>query len=130
MIAVLLVAATLALAPAPSTADRTLTAAAQSARAAAGARPLRTDPVLTVMAQRWAQRMAADGRLRHSGLMLRRGMLGENVGTGPTPEAIATAFDASPTHHANAVSPTWRRIGVGTATATDGALFVTELFAQ
>lgn len=70
-------------------------------------------------AQAWAERLASDGYLHHSnltdGIHVRWCSLGENVGMGPTVQAIEQAYMASPGHRANILATRWNGVGVGYA---------------
>jgi uncharacterized protein YkwD len=54
-------------------------------------------------------------------------LLGENVGRGPSVEAIHQAFMESESHRANVLGD-FDRMGVGIARADDGTLFATVVF--
>jgi len=56
--------------------------------------------------------------------------VGENVGVGPSVDAIETAFMNSPEHRANILDPDYTEIGIGTAVGKDGRLYVTQDFRQ
>jgi uncharacterized protein YkwD len=70
-------------------------------------------------AQAWAERLASDGYLHHSslsaGISVRWCSLGENVGSGPSVNAIEQAYMASPGHRANILATRWNGVGVGYA---------------
>jgi hypothetical protein len=53
--------------------------------------------------------------------------LGENVGYGPSAGSIESAFMASPEHRANILG-NYTQIGVGVAVASDGSLYIDELY--
>jgi hypothetical protein len=53
--------------------------------------------------------------------------VGENVGMGPNPSILHTAFMGSPSHKANILGD-YDRVGVGADRAPDGTMFVTVLF--
>ena len=86
-------------------------------------------------AQAWAKKLAADGALSHSKLTDGYGSetswcyLGENVGMGPSLEAIEAAFMASPSHRANIVSWNYDHIGTGVVyVESTGYYFVVQEF--
>jgi len=54
--------------------------------------------------------------------------VGENVGVGPSVDAIENAFMNSPEHRANILDPDYTEIGIGTAVGKDGRLYVTQDF--
>jgi uncharacterized protein YkwD len=121
-------------APAPEAPSPAVQLLAQlnARRADAGLAPLALEPEPVAVAQRWAEAMAANGRIAHRA-DLTEGMpstwrnLGENVGTGPTIDDIHRAFVASPTHDANLVEPRYTSVGIGVA-EVDGQLYVAEEF--
>ena len=53
--------------------------------------------------------------------------VGENVGVGPTVDAIADAFMQSPEHRANILDNDYTEVGVGT-TVANGRIWVAEVF--
>lgn len=55
-------------------------------------------------------------------------VLGENVGMGPNAVGIDEAFDHSPDHYANEVNTAYTQVGIGTATSSDGYLWITVDF--
>ena len=56
--------------------------------------------------------------------------LGENVGMGPSVNAINVAFDNSPEHYANEINPNYTEAGVGIVINPNGEIFVTIDFEQ
>jgi uncharacterized protein YkwD len=118
--------------PAPASPAAQLLDQLNGRRAAVGLAPLTLAPEATLVAQSWAQAMAANGRITHR-TDLTAGMprtwikLGENVGSGPSPDDIHRAFVASPTHDANIVDPRFTSVGIG-VTEVDGQLYVAEEF--
>lgn len=102
-------------------------------RASKGIAPLSTDGRLQGLAQPWANKLAADRALSHrSDLSNTPGnwtSVGENVGTGPSVDAIFNALVASPGHYKNMVNPAFTSIGVGVATGSDGRLYTAHNFA-
>ncbi|MGH7358549.1 MAG: CAP domain-containing protein, partial [Candidatus Rokuibacteriota bacterium] len=84
----------------------------------------------------WAQHMASGGcggGICHSNLSdgvsgdWRR--LGENVGRGPSVDAIHQALVNSPGHYANLVDPGFRLVGVGVLNI-NGTLWVAQVFME
>ena len=75
--------------------------------------------------------MATEHRLFHNSSLPSQvkewNVLGENVGRGPSIDAIHEAFMASPTHHAQIVAKDYRSFAVGVHEA-NGELWVTEIF--
>jgi uncharacterized protein YkwD len=108
--------------------------AANADRGAAGLPTLTASPALIAKAQAWADQLAQRHGLSHSRLTdgAPEGWLklGENVGMGPTIDAVEQGFMASPAHHANIVDPAFNWIGTGVATASDGTVFVVQVFGQ
>jgi uncharacterized protein YkwD len=94
-------------------------------RAAAGCRPLSTDPKLTELAQDFSAEMAARGFFDHTdpdgktpwdrAAALGIGNLGgENIAEGqPTAQAVMDAWMNSPGHRANILDCDYRTIGIG-----------------
>jgi uncharacterized protein YkwD len=105
---------------------------ANSTRREAGLPELVPSPALIEKAQAWADELARQGTLSHSTLTDRVPdgwlKLGENVGKGPSIEAVHAGFVGSPAHHANLVDPSFNWIGTGVATASDGTIFVVQVF--
>jgi hypothetical protein len=102
-------------------------------RAAHGVQPLRVYGELVGVARGWADHMAADGAISHNGNLSGQVSapwlkLGENVGTGPTVDALMKAFIASPGHYKNLVDPSFNYIGVGVTFGPDGTMFTTHDF--
>lgn len=102
-------------------------------RANAGAAPLTADPVLTSVAQSWANNMASSGVLSHNPNLSTQApsgwtVIGENVGDGFSLQATYNALVASPDHYANMVNKSFNRTGVGVATDSAGQVWVTEDF--
>ena len=95
---------------------------------------VRGDALAMKKAQAWSNRMAATGRLEHTGGGSRldtRGVTGwcsyyENVGYGPTVQDVHKRFQSSRTHRANMLSRT-HRIGVGVA-RKGNMVWVTEIY--
>lgn len=102
-------------------------------RAARGLSVLTPSPHAMDKAQAWAEHLAAEHNLKHSNVT--DGMpdgwrrLGENVGSGPDVGAIFAALLLSPSHRANLVDPRWNWAGTGVASASDGTVYVVQVFA-
>ena len=82
-------------------------------------------------AQAWADHLAAVGNLSHSDLHATLAATGaraaaENVGVGPSVEAVHQGLLGSPPHLANLVGP-YTHVGVGVARNGD-RVFVVQLF--
>ena len=121
-------------APAPSDAAAQLAAFVNQAREAQGAPVIVRSPELDAEARRWAEEMAANGRLRHSSLrrLLSLGFarVGENVGRGNVESFVLhETFLASPAHRSTILDPRWTVMGVGAVTV-NGELWATEVFGQ
>ncbi len=104
-----------------------------AAREEAGLEPLVADIGLIASARGHTAGMIEQGDLFHSssGELTSYAsdweLLGENVGRGPSVEAIHQAFMESESHRANVLGD-FDRIGVGMARAADGVLFTTVVF--
>lgn len=85
-------------------------------------------------AQNWANYLASIGSLQHSnvaeGADAGWWMLGENVGLGPSVEAIEAAFMNSPGHRANILNPEFNWAGAGVAVSSNGTVFVVQVFGK
>lgn len=84
------------------------------------------------IAQAWSQHLASTGTLAHDRQLANLApsewmKLGENVGTGPTCDAIATAFWNSPEHKVNIMDPAFSVVGIATVDV-NGIIYVTEDF--
>lgn len=104
------------------------------ARERAGLSPYETNADLAGIARTHSQKMAESGTIYHStnlASVAPRGWksLGENVGMGPTCDAIHNAFMNSPSHRANVLEPKFAFVGVGVVIASN-TIFVTEVFMQ
>ena len=102
-------------------------------RASLGLGGLNTNGTLVAKAQQWAEQMAAAGDISHSNLADGAPdewtRLGENVGRGPSVEAIHNALVASPDHYKNLTDPGFRYVGVGVVNA-NGTYYVSEVFME
>lgn len=106
-----------------------------AARAGQGLAPLRRDPGVQGVAQRWSQLMVGSGALAHNaalGAQLPAGARGggENVGRDDRGGAAALhrAFLASEGHRANVLNPTYDTVGIGVERDAVGQLWVTVDF--
>jgi hypothetical protein len=107
--------------------------AVNAARSAAGAAPLSLQGDLLRISRAWSQTMATAGQLFHDPNLTKLApfnwqALGENVGTGPTCDAIAQAFVNSPEHRRNILDPAFTTVGVGVVDSDGGTVWVTEDF--
>jgi hypothetical protein len=133
----LVASATVAVRPAAATADpgaeADFVARTNALRASRGLAPFGVNGTLTAKARGWAEHMAAVGAISHSNLPdgapaeWRR--LGENVGRGPSVDAIHNALVASPEHLKNLTDPGFQSVGVGVVNA-NGTLYVAEVFME
>jgi len=107
--------------------------AINSARGSAGVGSLSVNGALVTMARTWSATMAAAGHIYHNPSLTTLAPsnwlnLGENVGVGPTCEALVQAFMNSPEHRANILDPAFSTVGVGVVDTADGTIYVTEDF--
>ncbi len=121
--------------------ERRLLAMVNRVRRAHGLSPLTVDASLRSAARQHAQDMALRGYVGHgslNGQTLRDRLarvvppgvhVSENVAVVQTIEQGHTAFVASRPHLHNMLDPTFRRIGIGVATAGDMGITITEDFA-
>jgi len=100
-------------------------------RADAGRAALKWHTQATSVARAHSNDMADDGELRHNpnlaGQMSNWRALGENVGQGPSVDAIHTAFMNSPSHRSNILDAAYTHVGIGVV-ERDGSIWVTEVF--
>jgi uncharacterized protein YkwD len=105
-----------------------------ASRAQAGVPTLLPSPHAMDKAQAWADELARNGSLSHSNLP--DGMpegwmtLGENVGKGPSLDAVFQGFLQSPRHRANLLNGSFNWGGTGVAIGADGTVFVVQVFAK
>lgn len=130
--AVLLVAT--GAAPATASADEVATRLNQ-ARSAAGVPPLARSSAMDVVAQRWSQRMAADGALGHNPSYSQQIPSGwdraaENVAYGGDVASVHQSLMGSPPHRANMLDRDLSSVGVGHAVDQQGRVWVTQVFAR
>jgi len=103
-------------------------------RTSRGLPALTSDPLLTSIAAGWSDHLLALGSLVHNLALsseLPSGWTkwGENVGDGPSPQAVETAFMNSPPHRANILGA-YDLVGVCAAQRADGIVFITIDFEQ
>ena len=117
----------------PASAEREFVVRINELRAGLGIAPLTTDAGLTAMAREWAGTMAAAGQIFHRPNLAAAApdptwiKLGENVGVGPSVQALHDAFVASPAHYRNLVDPEFREVGIGVVLVGD-PIYVAENF--
>src|SRR3954468_15620234 len=105
-----------------------------SARASHGLSSYSVASDLTSVAQQHAESMARNQSLYHnsslgSDVCCWRSV-GENIGEGQSESQIENAFMNSAPHRENILSSSFTQIGVGTATDSNGTLWVDEVFRQ
>jgi hypothetical protein len=105
------------------------------ARAAHGLSVLAVSGRLDSIAGSWAQHMAVTHTLSHNPNLTTEAppnwtKLGENVGEGPSVDAIDSAFAHSPEHYANMVDSAFQYVGVAVATDSSGQLWVVQDYMQ
>jgi hypothetical protein len=104
-----------------------------SERAKVGLPKLTSDGGIVSMSRSHSQAQASAHRIYHSTIMrnlLSRCLLvGENVGRGPTVDAIHKALMNSPSHRHEILGATFDRAGVGVA-VDDTYIYVTQMFCQ
>lgn len=131
LVAVLLTAAGIALAPAAHAGGGAIVSMINSARASRGLPALASSGELASVAASWSRQMASTGTLAHNpGLTTQVSgyrYVGENVGYGPDEATIHQAFMNSATHRANILDRDYTQIGVAVV-ASGGRLWVTEVF--
>jgi hypothetical protein len=102
------------------------------ARASYGVRAYAVRSDLTSVARRQAARMAAQHTIYHNPNLGSEvsgwRSVGENVGMGPSVSSIHSAFMNSSSHRSNILSTTFTEVGIGTATGSDGKIYVSEVF--
>jgi uncharacterized protein YkwD len=106
-------------------------AAVNRERAAAGLGSLSVADDMTSVA-RSHSRVMANGTDLHHNPDLGRDVsgwkkVGENVGRGPSVDAIHAALMASPGHERNIVDPEWTQLGMGVV-VEEGRIWVTQVF--
>lgn len=103
------------------------------ARSARGLPALTAASDLVAVARAQADRMASSGTLFHNPNLATDVTawltVGENVGYGPTVDAVHTAFMNSAGHRANILSGAYNQVGIG-ITVSGGLVWVAEVFRQ
>lgn len=100
-------------------------------RARVGLSALTANASLTQYAVNWSNYMATTGELQHSDistLLGPWGIVGENIGLGPTAKVIFELLLGSPAHYANIVNPAFTHIGIGTVVDGSGQIWTTHVF--
>lgn len=112
--------------------ERQFTDLVHRERAAAGVPAYAEREDLADVARGQAERMASEQRLYHNPRLgdevQNWDAVGENVGRGPSVEAIHQAFMDSPTHRSEILSTDFTEVGVGVAVAADGEIWVAQVF--
>jgi uncharacterized protein YkwD len=114
--------------PAARASSQGLVSAINADRNAEGVGGLAEDGQLDLVAQSWADTLAATGQLAHQGLI---GFTAENVFLGPgsaTTGLVETTWMASPEHRMNILNPGFHHVGVGVAHDRWGRTFVVADF--
>lgn len=100
-------------------------------RASVGAPALVHDAALSRVAQNWAATIAPSGALRHNpNLGSQAGgwtAMAENLGMGPSVDAVHAQLVGSPNHYANMTDRRFTRAGAGVA-ASGGRVYVVQVF--
>lgn len=111
-----------------------------AARVAEGRRPLVRDAALDKVAQAHSEEMkkarlvghdvgGGDPRARLEAAGISSGVAGENVASASSLENAHRALWASPSHRGNLLLERFTRVGVAVVQGSDGAYWVTEMFA-
>ena len=118
-------------AQAASSEEAKVLALSNGLRASVGAPALAFHESLAQVARAWAAKMAAAGTISHNPSVTKQvsgwTKLSENVGMGPSIEAIHDALVASRSHYANLVDTEVTLMGIGVVTAGN-AVFVVQNF--
>ena len=108
------------------------TSRANAERSSRGIRTYAVRSDLVAVARRHAARMAAKGSIYHNpnlaGEVSGWQAVGENVGMGGDVASIHQAFMNSSGHRANILDRGFTEVGMGTATDSQGRLYVTQVF--
>lgn len=102
-----------------------------------GLEPLESNQALRWVARRHTSRMVSRGDIYHNPDLAAEAdeavpgwrMLGENVGTGPSLEAVQDAFLRSEKHRTNIEQPGFDTVGIGGAAGPNGRRYFTQDFA-
>ena len=118
--------------PATASTESEFVSRANGARTSRGLRAYAVKSDLVAVARRQAARMASSGRMYHNPNLGSEvggwSNVGENVGRGPDVASIHNAFMSSSSHRSNICSSVFTELGVGTARAGNGELFVSQVF--
>ena len=132
-IAVLVIAATFALAGCMNTQQQTAFELVQDSRSRAGIHGLTHDAVAQDKAQAWAEHLAAKNTLAHSnlssGMDTGWSLITENVGYGSSIDAVHRQFMDSASHRGNILDRRMTHLGVGVAQG-HGRTFVVQIFTR
>jgi hypothetical protein len=108
------------------------TSRANAERSSRGIRTYAVRSDLVAVARRHAARMAARGSIYHNPNLANEvsgwQAVGENVGMGGDVASIHQAFMNSSGHRANILDRGFTEVGMGTATDSQGRLYVTQVF--
>ncbi len=110
--------------------------AVNQARQSNGLPALSFDWDIQSVAVNWSSAMARDQHLAHNpsyvsqiaSVLPNWVKVAENVGRGPTSEAISVALMASPTHRHNILNPAYTHVTVGCVRDVSGHLWITQNF--
>lgn len=137
----LAIALLLTLLPTPGTsaahadgsAEARLVSLLNSHRAAAGKAPLSVAGDLASVARNHSQQMGSGSNLHHNpnlgGQVSGWQKVGENVGRGPSADAIHGGWVGSGSHNANMLDGSWTEVGIGVV-VVDGQVWATQVFRQ
>lgn len=121
---------------APTDEAREIIALTNEQRAGAGAPPVQHSDAVQVVAQDWAEHLAAeDNGISHNPSFADQVPSGwsgvaENVASGGTsPQAFHDMWVGSEGHFRNLMNPAYNVMGVGYATSSTGVIFAVEVFA-
>jgi murein L,D-transpeptidase YcbB/YkuD len=127
----LLVAPAAASARAASPTEAAFVSRLNAARTAHGVARLAVRAELVAVARAQSARMARRAVLYHNPHLTTEvrnfRWVGENVGYGPTSQAVHAAFMNSPLHRANILDTDYTEVGIGT-TVVNGVVWVAEVF--
>lgn len=106
-----------------------------AARAAAGLRPLVSDPALDAIAQSCSETQARNNRMAHCTGYHTRYPKGwtwaaENVAMGYSVDAVVAGWLNSPGHRGNILKSSATHIGIGYAVSASGRTYFTQNFAS
>lgn len=103
-----------------------------------GVAPLKALNSLNAISQAWAEKMAADGQMRHNPVYSAKypkgwTFAGENVAQnweGVTADELVAQWAESDSHRKNMLNTRYTHAGFGIATAEDGKVFAVQNFAE